>query len=130
MLPGILVCTGALVASACGSGGDGGDSAGKATVTFANWAITEDATRPGIEKMISHFEEQHPDIDIESRGIPYSDIATQVLRQAQAGNPPCVAELQGNYTVSLAEADLLQPLGEMAGSEFRNESSIRSFSSE
>lgn len=117
---GAVLCTGALVASACGGGESGGDSPGKATITFANWAITEDATRPGIVEMISHFEEQHPDIEIESRGIPYSDIATQVLRQAQAGNPPCVAELQGNYTFSLAQANLLQPLDEMAGAEFKD----------
>ncbi len=115
-----VTCAGALVTAACGTGGGGGESGGKKTVTFMNWAVTEDATRPGIKKMIAYFEKQNPNINIESIGVSYSNIATQILRQAQAGNPPCMAEVQGNYTLSLAEAGLLQPLGELASPEFEN----------
>jgi multiple sugar transport system substrate-binding protein len=82
----------------------------KITLTFANWADAETATRPGIDAAIAAFEASHPAIHIESQAIAFSEIARQLVLRARSGNPPDVAELQGNDTVLLALTGKLEPL--------------------
>lgn len=117
----VLAVAGALtmVAAACGSshksGNAGQGTAPSAqhpvTITFANWADAETATKPGIESMISQFEASHPGITVQSQPISFTDIGhTLVLRQ-QSGNPPDVAELSGNDTFAVAATGALAPLG-------------------
>lgn len=110
----LAVATAAVVAAAgCGSGGGdngGGGGNGKATITFANWADAEPNTKPGIEAMIKKFESLHPNITVQSKPISYTDIEHQLILQTQSGNPPDVAELQGNYTFSLQATGALEPL--------------------
>jgi multiple sugar transport system substrate-binding protein len=97
-----------MLTAACSSAGGGGHS--KDVITFANWADAEPNTQPGIEAMIKAFEKQNPGITVKSDPISYTDIEHQLVLQAQSGNTPDVAELQGNYTFSLQEAGALQPL--------------------
>lgn len=82
----------------------------KITLTFANWAAAEGATRPGIEKVIRDFEAAHPDITIKSEAISFSEIAQQLVLRVNSGNPPDVAEIAGNDTFLLAATGKLEPL--------------------
>jgi ABC-type glycerol-3-phosphate transport system substrate-binding protein len=122
------VCAVSLLASACG-GGAGGSSAasgsnassgGKTTVTFVNWATTEQGTKVPIHKAIARFEKTHPKIKIKNVGVSFSNIEHKTLLQARSGNPPDVVEMAGNYTLSLADASLLKPLDSFAKSSFKN----------
>lgn len=114
----------ALLAVACGSDGDNGGDAGSGdggpvTITFANWADTEDATRPGFQETIEKFEAENPDIKVESQGIAFSDIGQQLIQRVQAGNPPDVAQLAGNDTFALAATGALAPLDDLLGEDVR-----------
>ena len=80
------------------------------TLTFANWADAEGATRPGIEAAIAAFEKTHPDIRIKSEAMSFSEIARQLVLRVRAGNAPDVAELAGNDTILLALTGHLEPL--------------------
>ena len=88
---------------------------GKITLTFANWADAEAATRPGIEKIIQDFEQSHPNIEIKSEAVSFSEIARQLVLRVRAGNPPDVAELAGNDTILLAQTGKLEPLDSFVG---------------
>lgn len=109
----------ALVAAACGSsGGSGGGVGTKAhpiTITFANWADAESATRPGIEKMIADFESSHPGIKVKSDPVSFTDIGHTMVLQVQSGNTPDVAELSGNDTFAVAATGALTDLDSAIG---------------
>jgi multiple sugar transport system substrate-binding protein len=87
----------------------------KVTLTFANWADAESATRPGIQAVIAALEKSHPNIHIESQAIAFSEIAHQLVLRVRSGNPPDIAELQGNDTILLALTGRLEPLDAYLG---------------
>lgn len=80
------------------------------TITFANWADAETATKPGVEAMISQFEASHPGITVQSQPISFTDIGHTLILRQQSGNPPDVAELAGNDTFAVAATGALAPL--------------------
>jgi multiple sugar transport system substrate-binding protein len=83
---------------------------GKVTITFANWAAAEGTTKPAIDQVIADFEKLHPDIEIKSEAISFSEIARQLALRVRSGNPPDVAQLAGNDTFVLAGTGKLEPL--------------------
>ncbi|MGH2948610.1 MAG: ABC transporter substrate-binding protein [Solirubrobacteraceae bacterium] len=109
-----------LVAAGCG-GDDGGEAAdgGPVTLTFANWASAEDATRDGMLDLIKQFESANPDIKIESESVPFSDIGQNLVLRVNSGNPPDVAQISGNDTFAVAAtgglADLDESLADVKG---------------
>lgn len=108
-----------LLATACGGGADDEGGSEKATITFANWAYAEDATKAGIEKLVADFEKSHPNITVKMEAISFTDIAHKVLLEAQSGNAPDVTQIAGNDMFSLAEANLLEPLDEHMDDAYR-----------
>ncbi len=80
------------------------------TITFANWASAEGTTKPAIDRVIADFEKAHPDIEIKSEAISFSEIARQLALRVKAGNPPDVAQLAGNDTFVIAATGKLEPL--------------------
>lgn len=86
------------------------NAADKVTITFANWAAAEGATRPGIDKVIAAFEKENPDIKVVNQAISFSEIARQLVLRVRSGNPPDVAEVAGNDTFLLAQTGKLAPL--------------------
>jgi len=82
----------------------------KTTITFANWASAEGTTREVIDKVIADFEAEHPDIDVVSESISFSEIARQLVLRARSGNPPDVSQISGNDTILLASTGALEPL--------------------
>lgn len=116
-----LVAVASLVAVAgCGSGSGGGTTSnGKTVVTFANWAAAESNTAPGIAAMIKEFESLHPNIEIKSEPISYTDIEHQLVLEEQSGNAPDVAEVQGNYLYTANTTGGLQSLSSFASSSFQ-----------
>ena len=112
-----------LVAAACGGSGGSSSSASsssKATVTFLNWADAESNTHPAIDKMITKFESLYPNITIKSQPVSYTNVEHQAILQVKSGNPPDVAEMQGNYVFDLASAGALAPLGSYATSSYQS----------
>jgi multiple sugar transport system substrate-binding protein len=106
-LPSLILC--ALLALGCAT--TAAHAQDKITLTFANWATAEAATRPGIEKVITDFEAAHPNIEIESEAMSFSEIARQLVLRVRSGNPPDVSQIAGNDTILLAATGGLEPLG-------------------
>jgi multiple sugar transport system substrate-binding protein len=95
-------------------------AADQVTLTFANWAAAEGATRPGIEEVIADFEKKNPGIKIESQAISFSEIARQLVLRVRSGNPPDVAEIAGNDTFLLAATGKLEPLDGYLGDDLKS----------
>ncbi|WP_316979551.1 ABC transporter substrate-binding protein [Shumkonia mesophila] len=93
---------------------------GKITLTFANWASAEGATRPGIEKVIADFEAANPNVKINSEAISFSEIARQLVLRVRSGNPPDVAQVAGNDTILVATTGGVEPLDAYVGTEFKS----------
>lgn len=112
-----VLVLGATAAGCGGSGDDGGTASkgGPVTLTFANWAAAEDATRPGMLDTIKAFEASHPDIKIKSEEISFSDIGQNLVLRQRSGNPPDVAELSGNDTFAVAAGGGLATLDDTLG---------------
>jgi multiple sugar transport system substrate-binding protein len=106
----------ALVLAAAGCGGDddggGAEDGGPVTLTFANWASAEDATRDGMLELIERFESENEDIRIKSESVPFSDIGQNLVLRVNAGNPPDVAQISGNDTFAVAATGGLADLDE------------------
>ena len=94
-------------------------AADKVTITFANWAAAEGTTKPSIEQVIADFEKSHPDIQIKSEAISFSEIARQLALRVKAGNPPDVAQLAGNDTFVVAATGKLEPLTSYIGADLK-----------
>jgi len=112
----------ALVLSACGGGEDDGANAdGSVTITVASWDAAEETARQPWLDLVSQFEEEHPDIQVETEVIAFSDIEQQILQRVQSQNAPDVTQLAGNYTFNLEAAGALTPLDDLAGQEYLDE---------
>src|ERR1700728_877592 len=116
----LAAVAGLVAVAGCGSGSGGGAASnGKTVVTFANWASAESNTAPGIAAMIKEFESLHPNVEIKSEPISYTDIEHQLVLEQQSGNAPDVAEVQGNYLYTVNAAGGLTPLSSYATSSFQ-----------
>src|SRR5690242_5719337 len=102
-----------------GSSADADAADGKVTVTFANWATAEGTTKPAMDQVIANFEKAHPDIQIKSEAISFSEIARQLALRVRSGNPPDVAQLAGDDTFVLASTGKLEPLGTYIGKDLQ-----------
>lgn len=115
MTAALALAAGAAVACS----GGGGDSGGKVTLTFANWAAAESATRPGLRAAIKTYEKAHPNVKIKSQPISFTDIGHQLVLRQRSGNPPDIAELSGNDTYSVQATGALEPLDDYVDSSLR-----------
>ena len=95
-------------------------AADKVTITFANWAAAEGTTKPSIEQVIADFEKAHPDIQIKSEAISFSEIARQLVLRINSGNPPDIAQLAGNDTFVVAATGKLEPLGSYLSGDLKS----------
>src|SRR5438552_17054421 len=93
---------------------------GKVVITFANWAAAESTTKPAMDQVIADFEKAHPDIEIKSEAISFSEIARQLASRVRAGNPPDVAQLAGNDTFVIAATGKLEPLNAYVAGELKS----------
>jgi multiple sugar transport system substrate-binding protein len=85
----------------------------KITLTFANTGFAEGTTREGIQKVVDDFEAANPNIEIKMEAISFSEIARQMILRVRSGNPPDIAELDGNDLILVAQTGGLAPLGDL-----------------
>src|SRR5215472_8657286 len=90
-------------------------AADKVVITFANWAAAEATTKPAIDQVIAEFQKTHPDIEIKSEAISFSEIARQLVLRVKSGNPPDVAQVAGDDTFVVASTGKLEPLAPYMG---------------
>lgn len=95
-------------------------AAQKVTVSFANWADAEQATRPGIEAIIAKFEQANPNITIKSEAISFVDIGHTLVLRVKSGDAPDTAEISGNDTFNVAETGGLEDLSSYVTGAFKD----------
>jgi len=105
----VIFCVAACAQSQTATGPTAAPS-GPVTITFANWAAAETATKDHIAQSIATFEQANPSIKVTSVPIAFSDIGHQLQLQNTSGNAPDVAEIAGNDGLALVQAKALQPL--------------------
>ena len=103
----------ALVAAGCSEGGggeDGGEeAAGSIKVVMAQYS---DATQPFWTQVVTDFEAEHPDIDVQLQVIDWNTLLQQVPTWTQTRAFPDI--LNFNAYSQFAAEDLLHPVSEVA----------------
>jgi ABC-type glycerol-3-phosphate transport system substrate-binding protein len=83
------------------------------TITFANWMSAEEGTRDLMRDVLAEFEDRNPDIKVEVMPIGVSEIEDQLFISATAGNPPDLAQVQGDMVFNLALAGFTAPVDDL-----------------
>ncbi len=107
--------------SACG----GNDSIGS-SLSFANWASAETATRSNIDKALQAFETQNA-VQVNNIGIPFDQVLDQLTQAIRANITIDVMELSGNWPYALGATGALTDLNSFVPQEWRTDAFPNSF---
>lgn len=83
------------------------------TITFVNWVSAEEGTRNQMKTVIAAFEKENPNIKVDVKPIPVSDVPNQLTIMATGGNPPDISQVQGDLVVTLASSGFLEPVDDL-----------------
>jgi len=103
----------AFVLTGCGGPSKPAADSKVVTVTFVNWVSAEEGTRDKMKDVIAQFEKENPNIKIDSKTVPVSDMMKQLTIMSTGGNPPDVAQVQGDGAITLASSGFLEPIDEL-----------------
>lgn len=116
--------------AAAGAGGAFGLHAASAagSISFANWASAETATKANIDKALAAFAQEN-NVKINNIAIPFDQVLQQLTTMTNGGNPPDVMQLSGNWPYALGGAGALAPLDKFADSvpNYREDAFTNSF---
>src|SRR5581483_7670872 len=96
------------------------------SLTFANWASAETATRSNIDKALQAFESQN-NVQVNNIGMPFDDVLNQLTSMTNAGIPPDVMELSGNWPYALGGTNALADLAPFVSQSWRQDAFPTSF---
>lgn len=117
-----------LLLSACGGGSGGsrstteqdatkpGENAKKVQIAFWTY-MTGDAEKQSQEELVAAFEAKFPAYDVELTYVPYPEMRSKLLTAVQGGEGPDVVRLDGTWVAEMAEAGVLQPLGDLVSAD-------------
>src|SRR5947209_5164724 len=94
------------ILAACGGGGSTSNST---TISYANWASAESATKSKIDQAIQDFQTQN-NVKINNIAIPFDQMLQELETMTTGGNAPDVMELSGNWPYELCRSDAVEPL--------------------
>jgi multiple sugar transport system substrate-binding protein len=66
-----------------------------------------------MKTVIAAFEKEHPNIKVDVKPIPVSDVPNQVTIMATGGNPPDISQVQGDTVITLASSGFLEPVDDL-----------------
>src|SRR5690348_12811348 len=96
------------------------------SLNFANWASAETATRSNIDKALQAFESQN-NVQVNNIGMPFDDVLNQLTSMTNAGIPPDVMELSGNWPYALGGTGALADLAPFVSQNWRKDAFPNSF---
>ncbi len=94
----------AMILQSCGGSNSIGSS-----LSFANWASAETATRNNIDKALQAFETQNG-VQVNNIGIPFDQVLDQLTQAINANITMDVMELSGNWPYALGATGALADL--------------------
>ncbi|MBV9710462.1 MAG: extracellular solute-binding protein [Ktedonobacteraceae bacterium] len=98
----------------------------ESSLSFANWASAETATRNNIDKALQAFENQNS-VQVNNIGIPFDQVQDQLTQAMRANITMDVMELSGNWPFVLAGSGALADLGPFVPQTWRNDAFSNSF---
>ncbi len=104
---------GAPATAAPAAAASGATSGQQETITFVNWVSAEEGTRVQMKTVVDAFMKANPNIKVDVKPIPVSDVPNQVTIMATGGNPPDISQLQGEAVVSIASGGFLEPVDDL-----------------
>jgi len=93
----------------------------KVSITWASWALAEEALKPIYMSMVNSFMEENPNILVETVAYPYAQYKDQLIISASADNAPDVAHIKEEWVAPLMELDALLPLNDLLSKEVHND---------
>ena len=66
-------------------------------ITWATWALSEEALNPIYMSMIETFMEKYPNVEIETVTYPYAQYLEQLLISVAGGNAPTFAHIKADW---------------------------------
>lgn len=63
-----------------------------------------------MKTVIDAFQKANPNIKVDVKPIPVSDVPNQVTIMATGGNPPDISQLQGEAVITIAASGFLEPV--------------------
>jgi multiple sugar transport system substrate-binding protein len=118
---GLSLSTIGITLQACG-GNDNLDS----SLSFANWASAETATRNNIDKALQAFETQNS-VQVNNIGIPFDQVLDQLDQAIHANITIDVMELSGNWPYALGATGALTDLNSFIPQTWRTNAFPNSF---
>lgn len=106
---GILASGAAATLTSCSSGSDGGGGGGGGEEGVVHWwDYTTDAAP--VDDMLARFMDEHPDITVERRSIPYDDTKRILLQSAGQGSLPDIVVVNNPDHQQFAELGIAEDL--------------------
>lgn len=92
------------------------------TITYANWQFLEPARSDVLKEFIAKFEQQYPNIRVETMAIPYSSYADVITTQFEAGAGPDILFVPDFSLIPWLEHGYFVPLNDLIDlSKYENE---------
>ena len=66
-----------------------------------------------MKTVIDAFQKANPNIKVDVKPIPVSDVPNQVTIMATGGNPPDISQLQGEAVITIAASGFLEPVDDL-----------------
>lgn len=104
----------------------GGNATIESSLSFANWASAETATRNDIDKALLAFENQNQ-VQVNNIGIPFDQVLDQLTRATQANITMDVMEVSGNWPYVLGAKGALTDLNAFVPQTWRSDAFPNSF---
>lgn len=113
-LTAVATVAAALVLAGCSTGAeapsDSGELATKDTKASINYAIWNAQQKPVLDEIISAFNEEFPDIEVNVQVTPYAEYFTKLKTQASSKTLPDVFSINGLNVEQYMSNDLMAPV--------------------
>jgi|GEM_PF-3154234 len=100
-----------------GSGGSGGENTGDATKTTAAsdveitfWESFGGTEASELKTLISEFEDENPNITVNTQSVPFGEVTTKLTTAAASGNAPHVASYWMSFSSYFNSEGILDPI--------------------
>ncbi|SFR97073.1 carbohydrate ABC transporter substrate-binding protein, CUT1 family [Halomicrobium zhouii] len=100
-----------------GSGGSGGETNGDATKTTAAsdveitfWESFGGTEASELKTLISEFEDENPNITVNTQSVPFGEVTTKLTTAAASGNAPHVASYWMSFSSYFNSEGILDPI--------------------
>ncbi|KJS84797.1 MAG: hypothetical protein JM58_10220 [Peptococcaceae bacterium BICA1-8] len=89
------------------------------TITWVNWVSTEEGTRDKIKSVVDQFEKDNPNIKVDIKPVPVSDIQNQLTIMVTGKNAPDISQVHPDDVIALAAMGALEPVDELLSADFK-----------